>query len=167
MGLYRFRLGSLKGADWAHPRGPQSDVRAKQDHPVTCVSWRDALPFAGGPACDCPPRRNGRRPRRGTDGRIWPWGNPEPNSGMCNFNMTVGDTTPVGRYPDGKSPYGLLDVAGNVWEWTSSLGKKPYEYDATDGREDSKSGDKRVLRGGSFWDDVQFVCCAYRNWDIR
>ncbi len=93
------------------------------------------------------------------DGRIWPWGNREPNSGLCNFNMTVGDTTPVGSYPDGKSPYGLLDVAGNVWEWTSSLwGKdasKPefgYPYDAKDGRENLSAPDTvpRVLRGGSF-----------------
>ena len=67
--------------------------------------------------------------------------------------MTVGDTTPVGRYPDGKSPYGLLDVAGNVWEWTSSLWgtdvSKPefgYPYDAKDGRENLNAPDK-VLRG--------------------
>ena len=85
--------------------------------------------------------------------------------------MTVGDTTPVGRYPDGKSPYGLLDVAGNVWEWTSSLwGKerdKPefgYPYDAKDGRENLNAPDKvlRVLRGGSFWDVAQGVRCAFR-----
>ena len=95
---------------------------------------------------------------------------------MCNFNMTVGDTTPVGRYPDGKSPYGLLDMAGNVWEWTSSLWgtdvNKPefgYPYDATDGRENLSAPDTvlRVLRGGSFRDDAQDVRCAYRYRSIR
>ena len=127
----------IKGADWAHPRGPQSDVRAKQDHPVTCVSWHDAVAFCKWAGVRLPTEAEWEKAARGTDGRIWPWGNREPNSGVCNFNMTVGDTTPVGRYPDGKSPYGLLDVAGNVWEWTSSLwGKdvsKPefgYPYDA-------------------------------------
>ena len=127
----------IKGADWAHPRGPESDVRAKQDHPVTCVSWHDAVAFCKWAGVRLPTEAEWEKAARGTDGRIWPWGNREPNSGVCNFNMTVGDTTPVGRYPDGKSPYGLLDVAGNVWEWTSSLwGKevdKPefgYPYDA-------------------------------------
>ena len=84
---------------------------------------------ASGRACGCPPRRNGRRRHVGSGSggagargqNLCPWGDREPNSGLCNFNMTVGDTTPVGRYPDGKSPYGLLDMAGNVWEWTSSL----------------------------------------------
>ena len=77
----------------------------------------------------------------------------------------------MGRYPDGKSPYGLLDMAGNVWEWTSSLwGKdasKPefgYPYDAKDGRENPSAPDTvlRVLRGGSFWDVARSVRCACR-----
>jgi formylglycine-generating enzyme len=60
---------------------------------------------------------------RGADGRIWPWGDEPPTDRHCNFSMNVGDTTPVGHYPAGASPYGLLDIAGNVWEWTGSLFK--------------------------------------------
>ena len=78
--------------------------------------------------------------------------------GLCNFNMNVGDTTPVGRYPDGKSPYGLLDVAGNVWEWTSSLWgtnrASPSSATRTmrrmGGRTNAPDTVLRVLRGGSF-----------------
>lgn len=151
----------IAGADWAHPRGPGSDVRAKQEHPVTCVSWHDALAFCQWAVVRLPTEAEWEKAARGTDGRIWPWGNREPNSGVCNFNRTVGDTTPVGSYPDGASPYGLLDAAGNVWEWTSSL-FKPYRYDATDGREDPKSGDGRTLRGGSFGNVARSVRCACR-----
>ena len=62
----------------------------------------------------------------------------------------IGTTTPVGQYsPQGDSPYGCADMAGNVWEWTSSL-KRNYPYRADDGREDQSSSDARVLRGGSF-----------------
>ena len=161
----------IRGADWAHPRGPGSDVRAKQEHPVTCVSWHDALAFCKWATVRLPTEAEWEKAARGTDGRLWPWGNREPNSGVCNFNMTVGDTTPVGSYPDGKSPYGLLDVAGNVWERTSSLwGKdasKPefgYPYDAKDGREDPSASDnvRRTLRGGSFRSNARGVRCAYR-----
>ena len=161
----------IKGADWAHPRGPKSDVKVKQEHPVTCVSWHDAVAFCKWVGVRLPSEAEWEKAARGTDGRIWPWGGREPNSGVCNFNMTVGDTTPVGRYPDGKSPNGLLDVAGNVWEWTSSLwgtdAGKPefgYPYDAKDGRENPSAPDtvRRILRGGSFWNVAQDVRCAYR-----
>ena len=74
---------------------------------------------------------------RGTDGRLWPWGNEPPTAEHCNFNANVFDTTPVGRYsPQGDSPYGCVDMAGNILEWTESW------FDLTQGG--------RVLRGGSW-----------------
>jgi formylglycine-generating enzyme required for sulfatase activity len=85
---------------------------------------------------------------RGTDGRIFPWGDQAPDEKRCNFNLNVKGTTPVGQYsPQGDSPYGCVDMAGNVWEWTGSL-YKPYPYDAKDGREDIKDRERRVLRDG-------------------
>ena len=85
--------------------------------------------------------------------------------------MNVGHTTPVGKYASGASPYGCLDMAGNVWEWTSSLWgedwEKPkfgYPYNPDDGRENVDAPDsvRRVLRGGSFFNLRRSVRCAYR-----
>jgi formylglycine-generating enzyme required for sulfatase activity len=99
---------------------------------------------------------------RGEFGFEWPWGNEfDPNK--CNSSEGgKGGTTPVGLYSSaGDSPYGCADMVGNVWEWTQSLWKN-YPYDAKDGREDVKSTDTRVLRGGSFLNDRRSVRCAYR-----
>ena len=170
----------IRGASWAHPEGPDSDVKQKAEHPVTCVSWDDVNEFcrwatevlrAAGQSIDIrlPSEAEWERAARGTDGRIYPWGNEAPDKARCNFNMDVGDTKPVGNYPTGKSPYGVADMAGNVWEWTGSYwgqnSKKPdfgYPYDPHDGREDQAAGGRRVVRGGSF-DVVQdYVRCAAR-----
>jgi serine/threonine-protein kinase len=99
---------------------------------------------------------------RGTDGRIYPWGN-DPIDGekanFCDINCTSrtdgtqafddgwADTAPVGSYPAGASPYGALDMAGNVWEWTSTI-IQDYPYDPNDGREDLSAPGERVWRGG-------------------
>jgi len=108
---------------------------------------------------------------RGTDARIYPWGNETPTRQLANFGGNEGTLTDVGNYPEGKSSYGLLDMAGNVWEWTSSLWGKSYDkpdfgypYDAKDGRENLDVSHKilRSLRGGAFNYDVDYVRCARR-----
>jgi formylglycine-generating enzyme required for sulfatase activity len=163
----------IKGASWAQPRGPTSDVKEKANHPVTCVSWEDANAFcrwatevlrAAGQSIEIrlPSEAEWEKAARGTDGRIYPWGNEAPDKDRCNFNMDVADTTPVGNYFTGKSPYGVLDLAGNVWEWTSSL-FKDYPYKPDDGREDPAAAGRRVVRGGSFDYSQNYVRSACRD----
>ena len=112
---------------------------------------------------------------RGTDGRIYPWGNDMPTKERCNFNRNVGDTTPLGNYSSGKSFYGLLDMAGNVCEWTRTLSTQGssivgyrYPYIPTDGREsqDAPSFSGRVLHGGSFISNQKYLRCADRSWSF-
>jgi iron(II)-dependent oxidoreductase len=88
---------------------------------------------------------------RGTDGRTWPWGN-EWDSSKCNsYDAGIGKTTPAGSYPSGASPYGLMDVAGNVWEWCADWYDENY-YASTPSKnpQGPSSGTWRVLRGGSW-----------------
>ena len=152
----------IKGAYWAHPRGPESDVQNKANHPVTCVSWVDVNEFCRWAGVRLASEAEWEKAARGTDGRIYPWGNELPDKERCNFNMDVGDTTAVGSYAKGKSPYGVLDMAGNVWEWTSSLYKN-YPYKSDDGREDPADAGRRVVRGGSFDYNLNLVRSASRN----
>jgi len=140
----------------------------KEDHPVVHVSWHDAVAFCGwlaqetGEGFRLPTEAEWEKAARGTDGRIYPWGDEQPTAELCNFGNNVGDTTPVGRYsPQGDSPYGCADMAGNVWEWTPSL-YRGYLYDPVDGREDLEAEGRRVLRGGAFSSGARLVRCAYR-----
>jgi formylglycine-generating enzyme required for sulfatase activity len=143
--------------------------RGKEDHPVVYVTWGDAVAYCNwlaevtGKPYRLPSEAEWEKGARGTDGRIYPWGN-QWDAKRCN-TMKSGkrDTTPVGAYPQGASPYGLLDMAGNVWEWTRSVYKK-YPYDPDDGREDLEAESYRVLRGGS-WANIsrRFARCSYRK----
>jgi formylglycine-generating enzyme required for sulfatase activity len=98
---------------------------------------------------------------RGTDGRIYPWGN-EADPERANYEDTgIGSTSAVGCFPGGASPYRVEDLSGNVWEWCHSL-HKPYPYDAEDGRENPETRADRVLRGGAFSSIEWNVRCARR-----
>ena len=91
---------------------------AKLNHPVVFVSWDDAQAFCKWAGLFLPTEQQWEKAARGIDGRKYPWGNDSPTADLCNFNNHVGDTTLVGVYsPQGDSPYGIVDMAGNVWEW--------------------------------------------------
>jgi formylglycine-generating enzyme required for sulfatase activity len=150
---------------WKGKKPPQG----KEDHPVVYVSWRDAMAYckwlseATGKAYRLPSEAEWEKAARGTNGRIYPWGDGW-DAKRCNAREGgKAGTTPVGAYPQGASPYGVLDMAGNVWEWCHSL-YRPYPYNAADGREDAEAGDLRVLRGGAFLSDAWDVRCAGRSW---
>jgi formylglycine-generating enzyme required for sulfatase activity len=152
---------------WYQPYGRGSDARHKAQHPVTCISWDDALALCQWANVRLPSEVEWEKAARGTDGRIYPWGDQSPTAQLCNCNRWVGETTPVERYPNGASPFGVLDMAGNVWEWCGDW----YEEDAyrkRAGREvrnpvGPKSGTYRILRGGSWYNDRLYVRCAFRN----
>ncbi|MEI7869538.1 MAG: SUMF1/EgtB/PvdO family nonheme iron enzyme [Candidatus Methylumidiphilus sp.] len=102
---------------------------------------------------------------RGTDGRRYPWGN-EPNPQKANYGDTgINETSAVGCFPAGISPFGVEDLSGNVWEWTRSLwGDYPYPKpgEQRQQREDLKAEGRRVLRGGAFIFNHEDVRCASR-----
>ena len=139
------------------------------DHPVVYVSWHEAVAYCQwlsektDKVYRLPTEAEWEKAARGTDQRKWPWGD-EWDADRCNARAAgLGRTTPTGQYaPQGNSPYGVADVAGNVWEWCSSL-FSPYPYRPDDGREDPQVHGERVLRGGSFSDQRGSVRCAFRS----
>jgi formylglycine-generating enzyme required for sulfatase activity len=151
---------------WSDGRLPEGI----ENHPVVHVTWENANAYCDwlfrvtGTPYRLPTEAEWEKAARGDDGRVYPWGDAwDPK--RCNTREgAIGGTSPVGACPGGASPFGLLDMAGNVFEWTSSL-YKSYPYQADDGREDHSSKGVRVLRGGSFVFYAAYARCAHRYWN--
>ncbi len=193
------RFVEATGREWGWERGHLPDYA---NEPAAVVSWHDARAYcawltdlwraegrlAPGEVVRLPTEAEWEKAARGpvlsqrdatqsavegTDGRRWPWGNEWADDRCNSWELGLREATPVGMFPAGIGPYGCLDLAGNVWEWTVSLWGKEirepafkYPYDPADGREDVGAGDevRRVVRGGAFLDVEDLVRCAFRDW---
>lgn len=156
----RWRL--IEGADWRHPEGPASNLEGLADHPVVQVSAIDAEAYCQYYGMRLPSEDEWEYAARGPQGYRYPWGNAltraslaeRTNAGSfecCAASTADGfaRTAPVGSFPLGRSPFGLDDMAGNVWEWTSS----PFPGAAH----------KRVIRGGGWGNNPYCLRTAYRH----
>jgi len=129
----------------------------KEGHPAVRISWHDAVTFCERAGLALPTEAQWEMAARGTDGREYPWGNDEPTDKLCNFDGNVDGTTAVYNYsPQGDSPYGCVDMSGNVWEWCLNKYKTP-EVTAID-----KTNDLRIVRGGSWRDSSRDVRTTHR-----
>jgi formylglycine-generating enzyme required for sulfatase activity len=160
------------------------DAQALQDapnHPVTFISWPDALAYCRwlerrlrewpatparlrallqeGWRVTLPTEAQWEKAARGTDRRVYPWGN-EPRKDRANFESK--GTTPVGQFPCPECPFGLADMSGNVWELTRSP-YQPYPYDESDDRRDLDADALWIMRGGHFGDPARNVRTTTRG----
>lgn len=154
------RWRRVKGADWRHPQGPSSSIRGLDNHPVVQVSQRDARAFCAWAGLRLPSEAEWEFAARGPGAHIFPWGNAPPGEGMrtrANFGTLeccapsekdgFAHTAPVGNFPHGKGPFGHLDLAGNVWEWTST----------------SFNRSQLVIKGGGWGNNPHCLRVRYRH----
>jgi formylglycine-generating enzyme required for sulfatase activity len=133
---------------------PQETVRGSR--PVLVDNWDDASFFCRwvaqktGRNIHLPTEAQWENAARGTDQRKYPWGNTEPNCGIVNFNNCVSGTQPVGSYPAGASPYGVMDMAGNAMEWTGDRYLGLYYYTILNPSYPVYAGYPAIARGGDY-----------------
>jgi formylglycine-generating enzyme required for sulfatase activity len=158
----------------AEPKSPynqltwKAQLEGRPDHPVVNVAWPDAVAYAAWLAKQArrpwrlPSEAEWEKAARGTDGRIYPWGDAFDKSRCNTREGGRGATTPVGSYPHGASPCGAKEMVGNAWEWTSS-DFTGYPYTPDGGRETSPNPGNKVRRGGSWNYDAKLARVAFRG----
>jgi serine/threonine-protein kinase len=165
----------VKGACWHHPIGPGSDVRDKMDHPVVLVTQGDAFAYCKwrskleGRYFRLPTEAEWEMAAKGTTDRRYPWGDCDIDAGgivrACYNKGNPQGTMPVGSFPEGASPYGILDMAGNVWDWCIDAYKENYfqKLPPSDKGGPLSLHRRSVFRGGSWIYPPEKLTTTFRH----
>uniref|UniRef100_A0A8D2Q0M1 Formylglycine-generating enzyme n=2 Tax=Zosterops lateralis melanops TaxID=1220523 RepID=A0A8D2Q0M1_ZOSLA len=163
----------VKGASWKHPEGPDSSISSRMDHPVLHVSWNDAVAFCTWAGKRLPTEAEWEYScRGGLENRLFPWGNKLQPKGQHYANIWQGEfptnntaedgykgTAPVSAFPP--NGYGLYNMVGNAWEWTSDWWAVHHSPQDLHNPKGPSSGTDRVKKGGSYMCHKSY-CYRYR-----
>ena len=147
-------------------RDPTFDDASKTDHPVVCVDWHGAETYCQWVGARLPTEAEWEKAARGTDGRVYPWGDSAADCDRAQLLGCDGKTVPAGSKAAGASPYGALDMVGNVWEWVNDWYDSGY-YSVSPARNPPgpASGSEKVKRGSSWYDFMSHTHAADRGFD--